>query len=487
MSRLGRRTLLKAAIVGGASLSVGRWAEAQTQGAVFPSRRPPVGERTFRSPAVEDFIQSVQSRMVDPELAWMFGNCFPNTLDTVVHFHEGAGKDDLPDTFVLTGDIPAMWLRDTTAELWPYIPLMKRDPRLQRLFVGAINRQSACIRLDPYANAFLEDPNQTSQWANDDTVMKPGVHEHKWEIDSLCFPIRLAYRYWKETSDTTPFDAGWEQAMDLVLQTFREQQRKDGHGPYYFRRGGPKMDLSQDSSYGKPVKPNGLIFSAFRPSDDATTYPFLIPSNFFAVVTLRQLSEMFHKVRGGSAKAHAADTLANEVEAALKQNAVQKNAQGDSIFAYEIDGLGNALFMDDANVPSLLALPYIGACSPKDRTYVATRRFIASAADPSYAIGKYSGLGSPHTGSRSIWPIGLCLWGMTSTQSDEVAGALATLKATHAGTGFMHESFNKDNPNRYSRAWFAWANSLFGEFVVQTMERYPHVLTTALPPLPQPS
>jgi meiotically up-regulated gene 157 (Mug157) protein len=202
-----------------------------------------------------------------------------------------------------------------------------------------------------------------------------------------------------------------------------------------------------------------------------------IPSNFFAVVSLRQLAEMLHKVRGNSQKARVADALTDDVASALKQNAIQKNAQGNAIYAYEIDGLGNALFMDDANVPSLLSLPYIGACSTKDRAYVATRRFIASAADPSYAIGKYSGLGSPHTGSRSIWPIGLCLWGMTSTESREVAGALATLKVTHAGTGFMHESFDKDDPKRYSRAWFAWANSLFGEFVVQTMGRYPHLLT----------
>jgi len=478
MATLGRRALLKAGIAGGSALVGAGWNPAFADDKNFVSRRPALADRKFTSPAVEEFIRSVQGRIADPELAWMFGNCFPNTLDTVVHFHDVAGA---PDTFVLTGDIQAMWLRDTTAELWPYLPLVKQDPRLQRLFQGAINRQSACIRLDPYANAFLEDPNQISQWASDDTVMRPGVHEHKWEIDSLCFPIQLAYRYWKVTGDTSPFDAGWEQAMDLVVQTFREQQRKDGHGPYYFRRGGPKLDLSKDSSYGRPVKPNGLIFSAFRPSDDQCTYPFLIPSNFFAVVVLRQLGEMLHKVRNDSKKARAASALADEVAAALKQNAVQKTPRGESIYAYEIDGLGNVLFMDDANVPSLLALPYIGACSTIDPVYQATRKFVWSAADPSFSEGKYKGLGSPHTGANSIWPIGLCLWGLTSTDSAEVGWSLATLKATHAGTGFMHESFNKNNPSRYSRSWFAWANSLFGEFVVQAVERYPKVLAGELP------
>ena len=457
------------------------WASAGADTGAFVSRRPPLADRKFSSPAVETFIKEVQSRIADPELAWMFGNCFPNTLDTVVNFHEARGIGSVPDTFVLTGDIQAMWLRDTTAELWPYLPLMKQDPRLQQLFQGVIHRQSACIRLDPYANAFLEDPNQVSQWASDDTVMKPGVHEHKWEVDSLCSPVRLAYRYWKVTGDTAPFDAGWEQAMDLVVQTFREQQRKHGHGPYYFKRGGAPMDLSQASSYGAPVKPNGLIFSAFRPSDDPTTYPFLIPSNFFAVVALRQMAEMLHYVRGSSRKALAASALADEVKLALKQNAAQKNAQGDEIYAYEIDGLGNALFMDDANVPSLLSLPYIGACSTKDPVYIATRRFVWSAADPSFVVGKYQGLGSPHTGPNTIWPIGLCLWGLTSTQDSEVVWSLANLKATHAGTGFMHESYNKNDPAKYTRSWFAWANSLFGEFVVQTLDRSPHILASKLP------
>jgi meiotically up-regulated gene 157 (Mug157) protein len=476
---IARRQFLKAGIAAGAALIAAQGATtfaADTE--KFVSQRPAPGDRKFTSPAVEEYIKTVQGQIADPELAWMFGNCFPNTLDTCVNFHETGGEGGAPDTFVLTGDIAAMWLRDTTEELWGYIPLVKHDPRLKMLLQGTINRQSACIRLDPYANAFLEDPNQTSNWASDDTVMKPGIHEHKWEVDSLCFPVRLAYYYWKETGDEACFGAGWEQAMDLVVQTFKEQQRKNGHGPYYFQRGGAKLDLTLDSSYGAPVKPIGLIYSAFRPSDDHTTYPFLIPSNFFAVTALRQIAEMMRKIRHNAQKAKVASALADEVETALKQNAIQKNAQGNLIYAYEIDGLGHTLFMDDSNVPSLLSLPYIGACSPNDPVYAATRKFVWSPDDPIFVSGKYTGLGSPHTGPGTIWPIGLCIWGLTSTDSAEVAWSLATIKATHAGTGFIHESFNKDNPASFSRSWFAWANSLFGEFVVETLHRYPQVLTT---------
>jgi meiotically up-regulated gene 157 (Mug157) protein len=372
----------------------------------FISRRPKAADREFVSPAVEEFISSIQAQIADPELAWMFENCFPNTLDTTVHFNETGGDGGKPDTFVITGDITAMWLRDSAAQVWPYLPLAKSDPHLSRMLQGVINRHTHCILLDPYANAFLEDPNEKSEWITDHTIMKPGVHEHKWEIDSLCYPIRLAYHYWKETGDETPFDAAWEQSMDVVVRTFREQQRKDGHGPYYFVRDAPAPDLSKDEAYGLPVKPNGLIYSSFRPSDDATEYPFLVPANYFAVVSLRQLSEMLQMIRGNAHKAADAESLAKEVSDALSAHAIQTHESGTDIFAYEIDGLGNSLFIDDAGVPGLLSLPYYGACSTHDPAYVATRKFVWSTQNPWYFSGTYSGLGSPHIGPNTIWPMG---------------------------------------------------------------------------------
>jgi len=445
----------------------------------FPPRRPAPEDRKFTSPAVEETIRDVRGRIADPEVAWLFENCFPSTLDTTVDFREDGGEGGGPDTFVITGDIDAMWLRDSAAQVWPYLPLARRDPRLQRLLQGVIRRQTQCIRFDPYANAFLADPNGTDQWVSDYTRMKPGIHERKWEVDSLCYPIRLAHAYWKETGDTSPLDAGWEQAMDLVVQTFREQQRKDGPGPYTFQRGGAPPAPASPAVYGPPVEPVGLICSRFRPSDDATTHQFLIPSNFFAVVSLRQMAEMLDGVRHCPGKALQARALADEVAAALARWAPQPHPTRGTIYAYEVDGLGHALFMDDSNVPSLLSLPYLGVCAASDPAYQATRRFVWSDDNPWFFRGKFTGVGGPHLGPDTIWPMSLIMYALTSASASEVASSLATLKAAHAGTGFMHEAFHKDDPADYTRSWFAWANTLFGELILQTAKRYPNVLAAA--------
>ena len=441
----------------------------------FPSRRPAPADRKFTSAAVEDTIREVKGKIADPELAWLFENCYPNTLDTTVDFREGGGDGGGPDTFVITGDIDAMWLRDSAAQVWPYLPLARQDPRLQQLLHGVIRRQSQCIRFDPYANAFLADPDGTDQWVSDYTDMKPGIHERKWEVDSLCYPVRLAYAYWKETGDTSPFDAGWEEAMDLIVQTFREQQRRDGPGPYTFQRGGPPPAPDSPALYGPPVKPTGLICSRFRPSDDAVTYQFLIPSNFFAVASLRQMAEMLDAVRRPD-KALRAAALADDVAAALAVWAPHPHPTRGTVYAYEVDGLGGALFMDDSNVPSLLSLPYLGVCDASDAMYQATRRFVWSGDNPWFFQGKFTGVGGPHLGPDTIWPMSLTMYALTSTSPSEVASCLATLKATHAGTGFMHETFHKDDPADYTRSWFAWANTLFGELILQTARRFPNLL-----------
>ncbi len=252
----------------------------------FISNRPPLEKRTFHSQAVEDEIQRVKKSIKDPELAWLFENCYPNTLDTTVKYSEKNGE---PDTFIITGDIDAMWLRDSTAQVWPYLHLVKNDAELRKLFIGLINRQSKCIQIDPYANAFNDGP-KGSYWESDMTDMKKDLHERKWEIDSLCYPVRLSYHYWKETKDSTPFNDNWLKTAKLIAKTFREQQRKNDKGPYRFMR---VSEIASDTvpgrGYGNPIKPNGLICSAFRPSDDATMFLFLIPSNYFALVSLKQM------------------------------------------------------------------------------------------------------------------------------------------------------------------------------------------------------
>ena len=260
----------------------------------FTTKRPAPADRKFSAKAVEEKIKAVKAKIKDPKLAWMFENCYPNTLDTTCEFKMVNGK---PDTFVITGDIHAMWLRDSSAQVYPYVVLAKKDKELQQMLVGAINRQTACILIDPYANAFNEGPTG-SEWEKDRTQMKKELHERKWEIDSLCYAIRLAYHYWKEIGDTSVFDANWEQAMEAVYRTFREQQRKENKGPYRFQRVTERQgDTMLNDGWGSPVNPVGLIFSAFRPSDDATLFGFLIPSNLFAISSLRQVAAILRPVR----------------------------------------------------------------------------------------------------------------------------------------------------------------------------------------------
>ena len=288
-----RRTLLKS--IGGAAAALVLSARARGFGAeAFPHARPAPADRKFQSPAVEQFLADTSRRIADPALATLFLNCFPNTLDTTVEPGTFRGK---PDTVVVTGDIAAMWLRDSSAQVWPYLSLAKKDPALADLLAGVIRRQVRCLQIDTYANAFMADLNAPPlPWSRDDkTEMKRGVGERKYELDSLCYPIRLAHGYWKQTGDTRPFDRDWQQAMQLIVATMRTQQRRHGRGPYHFERTSEvATETLPNAGYGNPVNPVGLIASGFRPSDDACTFPFLVPANLFAVTSLRQLAEMAH-------------------------------------------------------------------------------------------------------------------------------------------------------------------------------------------------
>lgn len=441
----------------------------------FVSNRPALNKRHFTSKAVEDLILQVKKELKDKELAWMFENCFPNTLDTTVYYEEVNG---LPDTYIITGDIDAMWMRDSTAQVWPYLPLVKNDPSLQRLIAGVINRQTKYIHKDPYANAFYKNEQHISEWKDDLTDMKPGVHERKWEIDSLCYPIRLAYHYWKKTGDTTPFSAEWKSAIALILKTFKEQQRKENLGPYTFQRNTPKAtDTVPLQGYGYPVKPVGLICSIFRPSDDATLYSFLIPSNYFAVTSLQQAAEMLQSIHKDATLAKQCMDLANEVKAALEIHAVANHPVHGKVYAFETDGFGNHLFMDDANVPSLLSMPYLGAVSANDPIYRNTRKMILSDSNPFFFKGKAGeGIGGPHVAVDMIWPLSIIMRGLTSNNDAEIKQCIQTLKTTHAGTGFMHETFHKDDPKQFTRSWFAWANTIFGEFIHHVYDNKKHLL-----------
>ena len=438
------------------------------------SKRPLPADRKFRSEAVEAYIASTQRAISDPVLAAIFANCFPNTLDTTVEPGRFEGK---PDTAVITGDIPAMWLRDSSAQVWPYLPLASKDEALRELLEGVIRRQTRCLLIDTYANCFMADLNAPPlEWSvKDQTEMKPGVGERKYELDSLCYPIRLAHGYWKKTGDTRPFDSAWKLAMQSVLSTMRVQQRKEGPGPYRFQRSSTNPTDTLVNGLGNPVKPVGLIASAFRPSDDACIFSFLIPANLFAVTSLRQLAAMSNTILKDAGMANQATSLANEVEAALRQHAIISTPSG-TIWAYEIDGYGNHVLMDDANVPSLLGLPYLDS-SPYAALYARTRKFVWSEQNPWFFRGSAGeGIGGPHIGRDSIWPMSQIIYALTSTSNTEIGKAIQMLKASAAATGFMHESYNRNDSSIFTRAWFAWANTLFGELIGRTAESNPQLL-----------
>ncbi|PHS54753.1 MAG: metal-independent alpha-mannosidase [Lutibacter sp.] len=433
---------------------------------IFISKRPKLEDRKFVSEEVEKTIIKVKSVIKDEEIAWLFENCFPNTLDTTIDYEIIDGK---PDTFVITGDIDAMWLRDSTAQVWPYMPLISKDEKLRDLVKGLINRQVKCVLLDSYANAFYKDKSRISHWESDQTQMLPGVHERKWEIDSLCYVVRLANEYYQITNDDTIFDEDWDKTMRLIVETFKTEQRKNNESEYYFSRNTTSViDSPPFGGTGRPAKPNGLICSMFRPSDDSTMYPYLIPSNIFAVLSLRQLTTIYRNVLNKNEFAIKCEEMATEVNEAVQKYAISEHLNFSEIYAYEVDGFGNKLFMDDANVPSLMSLAYLGAHKSTDEIYKNTRKFLLSDANPYFLKGILAeGQASPHTGKSKIWPLGIILRAMTSTDSNEIVKCLKMLKATHANTGFMHEGFDKDNPNEYSRVWFAWANTLFGELILK--------------------
>ncbi|MBL18473.1 MAG: metal-independent alpha-mannosidase [Flavobacteriaceae bacterium] len=441
----------------------------------FKSNRPLIEERTFTSDAVETVIKKVKSSIADPELAWIFENCYPNTLDTTVDYEVIDGK---PDSFVITGDIDAMWLRDSTAQVWPYMPLIEKDPKIKNLILGLINRQVKCILTDPYANAFYKDLTRISKWSSDIPSPKPGVHECKWEIDSLCYFIRLSYHYYKISGDTSFMDSDWDKAMRLVVDTFRTEQRIDSKSPYSFTREHTfVVGLAIFNGTGAPTKATGMIHSIFRPSDDGTILPYLIPSNIFAYVSLAQLSELYAVGEMDTDFSSECMSFSIEVKSAVEKYAVKEHLDFGKIYAYEVDGFGNALFMDDANVPSLMSLAYIGGHAPSDSIYKNTRAFLLSDSNPYFLRGKVAeGQASPHTGKENIWPMGIILRGLTSEDDSEISKCLKMLKGTHADTGFMHESFHKDDAFNFSRSWFSWANTLFGEFVIKVYNERPWLL-----------
>ncbi|WP_199617390.1 glycoside hydrolase family 125 protein [Paenibacillus alkalitolerans] len=418
--------------------------------------------------AVKQVLEQAEQKLAHrPKLLQQFRNCFPNTLETTTKLMDDG------TTFVITGDIPAMWLRDSVEQVIHYVQFAKSDADLQRIISGLIKRHLMYISIDPYANAFNETANDWHWDANDETLMSPWVWERKFELDSVCFTMRLAYMYWKETGLTDIFNEQFKQVMHTIAGVWKTEQRHHDKSEYRFMRHNcPAIDTLRNEGYGMPVNITGMIWSGFRPSDDACEFHYNIPSNMFAAVSLSQMREIAKRIYRDEEFDRELERLEQEVRYGIQLYGVYNHPKYGKIFAYETDGFGNYCLMDDAGTPSLLSIPYIGYTDANDEIYQNTRRFILSNDNPFYFEGTAArGIGSPHTPPQYIWPMALSMQGLTASSDEEMLQMIDMLESTDAGTGFMHEGFHADDPNRFTRPWFAWSNSLFSQLVYRAMER----------------
>ena len=395
----------------------------------------------MRSPALE--LHSIEQaaadyRNPDAHLQEMFRAALLDTSKLAEYAQDGTA-------YIKTGDIPAEWLRDASAQTRPYLFFAKDDPEVSRLLRAIVQRMAKYLQIDPYANAYTLDYR---------------VWEQKFELDSLAYPVTLAWSYWKVTGDRSIFNDDFSKALDGVLATMQREQDHPRNSSYTHK------ELFNDGK-GRPVGYTGMIWTGFRPSDDACYYNFLIPSEMFAVVALGDMAEIERDVYHNVVKAREAKALRDEVQRGIQTYGLVLVPKYGYIYAYEVDGLGHAILTDDANIPSLLAAPYMGYTSASDRYYDNTRRFLLSQDNPSFYQGqKARGIGSYHTPDKWVWPLALIVQGLTATTAPEKQDVLNQLIASDPGDHLLHESFNPDNPQQYTRQDFGWPNALFSEFVM---------------------
>lgn len=412
---------------------------------------------------MDEYCKTIEKH--SEKLAALYRNCYPNTLETATEIDEDG------TVFVLTGDIPAMWLRDSTAEVSHYIPLAKDNADIRKIITGVIRRQRRYIAAEPYANAYKKEPDDFEPFP-DTPQNDPIVWERKYEIDSLCYPLRLTYLYWQATGDASVLDESFIKCAETVIALWRTEQHHFEKSPYRFSRETRSYhDTIHNNGMGEPVAYTGMTWSGFRPSDDACGYGYLVASNMFAVVELGHLAEML--LFAGGSKLLIDDCLAlrDEIDKGIRDFAVVQHEKYGSIYACEVNGMGDYYLFDDANVPSLLSAPYLGYCSAEDEIYRNTRRFILSKDNPYYYEGRFArGVGSPHTPSGYIWHIALSMQGLTSDDGNEVREILRMLETTDADTGYMHEGFCADDPTKFTRSWFSWSCALFAELVERAVD-----------------
>ncbi|KAK0388764.1 hypothetical protein NLU13_5007 [Sarocladium strictum] len=477
----------------------------------LPFQRPDPRCRTFRSDEIERVIQDVTSRMKDPDMARLFENTFPSTTDTTVKFHTSGAKDtgifnigsfrsswdsgawQGPQSFIITGDIIAEWLRDSTNQLRPYQGLANKDPNIKLLLLGAINTQSEYIIQSPYCNAFQPPPiaelslSNNHQEDNVHPAYEPTVvFECKYELDSLAHFLALGNDFYEHTKSTDFVNKRWLLAVETLLQVL-EEQSKPTFDPetgafmrnyYTFQR---KTNTGTETlplgGVGNPLNSGtGLVRSAFRPSDDSTILGFFIPANAMMSAELLRASAMLE----AAGKAELSATLAKwgkQLREGVLEHGIVQHKKYGKVFAYEVDGYGSSIMMDDANYPSLLALPLMGFCDVTDEVYQNTRKMILERnGNPYYLKGSaFQGIGGPHIGLRNAWPMSLLMQAQTTDNDEEISQCLE-LVLRSSELGLLHESIDVDRVAQYTRSWFAWANGVFATTVLDLAKRKPHLI-----------
>lgn len=406
-------------------------------------------------------LQFAEKFKENRKLYQTFINCYVSTAKTTTKFLDNG------EAYVFTGDIAAMWLRDSSAQVVHYLPFIKDYPILEEFVRGLIRRQMRYILIDPYANAFNEEANGNC-WEHDITETTPWNWERKYEVDSLCYPIWLIREYFEQTKDESIFTEDVRKVFATIIALWKKEQRHDTDSNYSFiRHNCPPHDTLSNGGRGEPTAYTGMTWSGFRPSDDSCKYGYLIPSNIFAVVVLEFMADYSKNIYHDTELAEQAEGLKDEIEQGIQKYGIIHDKKYGDIYAYETDGLGNYNLMDDANVPSLLSIPWLKYKAKEDEIYQNTRSFILSKRNPYYFKGFVArGIGSPHTPKRYIWHIALTMQGLTAEKKEEKEGLLKLLLGTDAGKEAMHEGFHCNNPKKFTREWFAWANSLFALFVM---------------------
>ncbi|TVY36000.1 Meiotically up-regulated protein 157 protein [Lachnellula occidentalis] len=430
--------------------------------------RPDPACRTFNSSIVEDTITDMKSVIKDPDLYRLFQNSFPNSLDTAVKWKGVAANNSNEElTFLITGDINAMWLRDSANQMQSYLPLVTANSSknsLASLYRGVINLQARYILEAPFCNSFQPPvesgigPSKNQDTPDDFTpaISTNIAFECKYELDSLAAFLELSADYYEATTDIDFFrNFQWVDAINTIIATTESllvgTYSSNGSVntlPYTWQRTTTSATETLDNSgRGNPVQDDtGLIRSAFRPSDDSTTYQLFIPANMMFSRYLDSASKIMANISNQRNLANHMHNFSGRIRDAITKHGIVNHPTYGSIYAYEVDGYGSQNIMDDANIPSLLSAPFLGYLDQNDKVYQNTRKMIFSKDNPYYMRGPViNAVGGPHAGYGQAWPMASIVRIFTTNDTAEITTALQELVSSTDGLGLIHESINSFN------------------------------------------